>query len=88
MSIISKCHYCLPEVNEKRTYRKQTEVYDSIGIDVPMCWNCGEAALFERERIIKLLQDLYLKRDADGNVLDTKHNEDLLYVIALIKGEK
>ena len=42
----------------------------------------------ERERIIKLLEDLYLKRDADGNVLDTKHNEDLLYVIALIKGEK
>ena len=42
----------------------------------------------EQERIIKLLEDLYLKRDADGNVLDTKHNEDLLYVIALIKGEK
>ena len=42
----------------------------------------------ERERIIKLLEDLYLKRDADGNVLDTKHNEDLLYVIALIKGEE
>ena len=41
----------------------------------------------EQERIIKLLEDLYLKRDADGNVLDTKHNEDLLYVIALIKGE-
>ena len=42
----------------------------------------------EMERIIKLLEDLYLKRDADGNVLDTKHNEDLLYVIALIKGEE
>lgn len=85
MSIISKCHYCLPEVNEKRTYRKQTEVYDSIGIDVPMCWNCGEAALFERERIIKLLIDKAIEwRTADlhqqANYID--------FAIALIKGEK
>lgn len=74
MSIISKCEYCLPEVNEKRTYRKQTEVYDSIGIDVAMCWNCGEAALFERNRIIKLLQ-----------TYDAELRDDL---IALIKGEQ
>ena len=54
--------------------------------DIEAARNAGRS--FEQERIIKLLEDLYLKRDADGNVLDTKHNEDLLYVIALIKGEK
>ena len=41
----------------------------------------------ERERIIKLLEERYLKFDADGKTLKTKNNEDLLYVFELIKGE-
>lgn len=52
MSIIAKCDYC---VLEGATYRRQTEIYDGILPDVMMCSNCGYAALFERERIIKLL---------------------------------
>jgi hypothetical protein len=54
MSIIAKCDYC---VLEGATYRRQTEIYDGILPDVMMCSNCGYAALFERERIIKLLHD-------------------------------
>ena len=86
MSIIRECGYCLPEVNDKRSYRKQTEVYDAIGIDVPMCWNCGEAALFERERIIKLLES-----GSCGHYCRCINNElcDVYAeAIALIKGKK
>lgn len=54
MSIIAKCDYC---VLEGATYRRQTEIYDGILPDVMMCSNCGYAALFERERIIKVVTD-------------------------------
>lgn len=66
----------------------------TINLHDQPCGNCtvcigrSIGAKHEMERIIKLLENLYLKRDSDGNVLDTKHNEDLLHVIALIKGEK
>ncbi len=54
MSIIAKCDYC---VLEGATYRRQTEIYDGILPDVMMCSNCGYAALFERERIIKIAKN-------------------------------
>ncbi len=73
MSIIAKCDYC---VLEGATYRRQTEIYDGILPDVMMCSNCGYAALFERERIIKLLE-----RDLD--VLP-----EFARAIELIKGEQ
>ena len=63
-----------------------SDIQDIIHTTTVKAYDKGVAN--EQERIIKLLEDLYLKRDSDGNVLDTKHNEDLLYVIALIKGEK
>lgn len=56
MSIIKECEFCVPVENDTRTYRKQTEIYDGIA-EVLMCWSCGNTALFERQRIIKLLED-------------------------------
>lgn len=82
MSIINECKYCLSEVNERRTYRKQTEIYDAIGIDVQMCWNCGEVALFERERIIELLNEVSMQYPQPS-----EESEVLSKLKRLIKGE-
>ena len=83
MSIIAKCDYC---VLEGATYRRQTEIYDGILPDVMMCVNCGYAALFERERIIKLLEPYKGCHDefCDYHCECTRSD----FFIALIKGEQ
>ncbi len=82
MSIIAKCDYC---VLEGATYRRQTEIYDGILPDVMMCSNCGYAALFERERIIKLLFAWGIKSREENNWRD---DVIALELIELIKGEQ
>jgi hypothetical protein len=88
MSIIAKCDYC---VLEGATYRRQTEIYDGILPDVMMCSNCGYAALFERERIIKLLETKqgFCYESANRNrKCDHEQCKWFPYIIALIKGEQ
>lgn len=85
MSIIAKCDYC---VLEGATYRRQTEIYDGILPDVMMCSNCGYAALFERERIIKLLEDSMAICDKNKEPEGCEACYGQRDAIALIKGEQ
>lgn len=87
MGIISECEFCFKVSNSNRTYTKQTELYDGV-LEVMMCQNCGYAAEFERERIIKLLAEM---RDACLSVTTQigDHNASTLEnAIAVIKGGK
>lgn len=97
MSRIGSCDYCKIQTKGWATGARQTELYDGIA-DVQMCWECGNAAKFERERIIKLLEDDSIGYCSCKWEIDESDSGELLErhaficdphrYIALIKGEQ